>query len=84
MLFRSEEDEVNLTALEFRLLMVLLARRGRVLSREALLDQVWGLQAEVETRTVDTMMKRLRDKLGAAGRYLETVRGVGYRFSDQD
>ncbi len=79
-----EEDEVNLTALEFRLLMVLLARRGRVLSREALLDQVWGLQAEVETRTVDTMMKRLRDKLGAAGRYLETVRGVGYRFSDQD
>jgi two-component system phosphate regulon response regulator PhoB len=79
-----DEQEVGLTALEFRLLVVLLTRRGRVLSREALLDQVWGLQAEVETRTVDTMMKRLRDKLAAAGRYLETVRGVGYRFSDQD
>lgn len=79
-----DEVEVNLTALEFRLLVALLSRRGRVLSREALLEQVWGLQAEVETRTVDTMMKRLRDKLGVAGRYLETVRGVGYRFSDQD
>jgi len=79
-----DEAEVSLTALEFRLLVALLARRGRVLSRESLLDQVWGLQAEVETRTVDTMMKRLRDKLGTAGRHLETVRGVGYRFSDQD
>jgi two-component system phosphate regulon response regulator PhoB len=76
--------EVVLTALEFRLLVALATRRGRVLSREALLDGVWGLHADIETRTVDTMMKRLRDKLGAAGRYLETVRGVGYRFSDVD
>jgi two-component system, OmpR family, phosphate regulon response regulator PhoB len=79
-----EGQEVSLTALEFRLLTTLHARRGRVCTREALLDQVWGIQADVETRTVDTMMKRLRDKLGAAGRYLETVRGVGYRFSEAD
>jgi two-component system phosphate regulon response regulator PhoB len=73
-----------MTALEFRLLVTLATRRGRVMTREALLDDVWGIQAEVETRTVDTMMKRLRDKLSAAGRYVETVRGVGYRFSDRD
>lgn len=77
-------DEVQLTALEFRLLGALLSQRGRVFSREALLDRVWGIQADIETRTVDTMMKRLRDKLGAAGRYLETVRGVGYRFGEAD
>lgn len=76
--------EVILTALEFRLLFALARQPGRVLSREALLDQVWGIQAEVETRTVDTMMKRLRDKLGAAGAFIETVRGVGYRFADRD
>ena len=78
------ETGVVLTALEFRLLVGLATNRGRVLSREALLDSVWGMRADIETRTVDTMMKRLRDKLGAAGRYVETVRGVGYRFSDQD
>jgi two-component system phosphate regulon response regulator PhoB len=75
---------ITLTAMEFRLLGMLASRRGRVLTRETLLDQVWGIQADIETRTVDTVMKRLRDKLGSAGRYLETVRGVGYRFSDQD
>jgi two-component system phosphate regulon response regulator PhoB len=76
--------EVPVTALEFRLLVTLASNRGRVFTREALLDRVWGIQAELETRTVDTMTKRLRDKMGEAGRYVETVRGVGYRFSDQD
>ena len=48
----------------------------------ALLDDVWGIQAEITTRTVDTHVKRLREKLGGAGDYIETVRGVGYRFAD--
>jgi two-component system, OmpR family, phosphate regulon response regulator PhoB len=72
--------EIVLTALEFRLLATLLARKGRVQSREMLLDTVWGIQAEVTTRTVDTHVKRLREKLGPAGAYVETLRGVGYRF----
>jgi two-component system phosphate regulon response regulator PhoB len=53
-----------------------------VQSRERLLDDVWGMDVEVTTRTVDTHVKRLREKLGEAGRYVETVRGVGYRFSE--
>ena len=73
-------EELKLTALEFRLLTTFYERRGRVQSRERLLTDVWGYQAEVTTRTVDTHMKRLREKLGAAGEYIETVRGVGYRF----
>ncbi|MFN0151890.1 MAG: response regulator [bacterium] len=72
--------EVPLTALEFRLLTTLHERRDRVQSRERLLDDVWGIEAEVFTRTVDTHVKRLRQKLGTAGDYIETVRGVGYRF----
>ena len=72
--------EVPLTLLEFRLLKFLASATGRVCTREALLDQVWGYSSEVETRTVDTHVKRLRDKLGEAGDAIETVRGVGYRF----
>ncbi len=74
-------EEIDLTALELRLLIVLYDRRGRVLSREALLSDVWGIQGDVTTRTVDTHVKRLREKLGASGAYIETVRGVGYRFA---
>lgn len=74
------DRELTLTALEFRLLLTLASRAGRVQSRETLLDEVWGIQAAVETRTVDTMMKRLRDKLGSTGRLIETIRGIGYRF----
>jgi two-component system, OmpR family, phosphate regulon response regulator PhoB len=75
-----EDHEVPLTALEFRLLGALFDRRDRVQSRATLLDEVWGVSSELETRTVDTHVKRLREKLGAAGVYIETVRGVGYRF----
>jgi len=75
--------EVNLTALEFRLLRTLMERRGRVQTRETLLEDVWGISADVTTRTVDTHVKRLREKLQAADRYIETVRGVGYRFSEE-
>jgi two-component system, OmpR family, phosphate regulon response regulator PhoB len=76
-----DADEVALTALELRLLCTLYDRRGRVQSRAVLLDEVWRMSSDVNTRTVDTHVKRLREKLGAAGAYLETVRGVGYRFT---
>jgi two-component system phosphate regulon response regulator PhoB len=75
-------DEVTLTALELKLLTTLLARRGRVQSRDRLLSDVWGIDADVTTRTVDTHIKRLRTKLGAAADYIETLRGVGYRFRE--
>jgi two-component system phosphate regulon response regulator PhoB len=75
-----DDEELGLTALEFKLLVTLLERRGRVQTRERLLDDVWGIRADVTTRTVDTHVKRLRQKLGAAGPYVETRRGVGYRF----
>ena len=74
------DHEVSLTALEFRLLMTLHDRRGRVLSRDLLLDEVWGTQADITARNVDTHVKRVREKLATAGEYIETVRGVGYRF----
>ena len=74
-----EGEEVELTALEFRLLLDLATRPGRVQSRNALLERVWGYVPDIETRTVDTHVKRLREKLGAGARYVETVRGVGYR-----
>lgn len=73
-------EECFLTALEFRLLTTVYSRRGRVQTRDRLLADVWGYQADVTTRTVDTHIKRLREKLGDAGAYILTVRGVGYRF----
>jgi len=74
--------EVQLTPLEFKLLTTMMARLGRVQSREQLLEDVWEMSAEVETRTVDTHVKRLREKLGSGRDLLETVRGVGYRLVD--
>lgn len=71
---------VELTAIEFKLLVLLMQRIGRVQSREQLLRDVWEYDAHIDTRTVDTHMRRLRDKLGRAASYLDTVRGVGYRF----
>jgi len=71
---------VDLTATEFKLLMVLAQRKGRVQSREQLLRDVWEYNNLIDTRTVDTHMRRLREKLGPASKYLDTVRGVGYRF----
>lgn len=75
-----EREEVELTALEFKLLVTLYDRRDRVQSRATLLDDVWGISADITTRTVDTHVKRLREKLAGARDYIETVRGVGYRF----
>jgi two-component system phosphate regulon response regulator PhoB len=73
---------VELTATEFKLLAMLMERRGRVQTRDRLLTDVWGYEGDVDTRTVDTHVRRLREKLGKAADYIETVRGVGYRFSD--
>jgi two-component system phosphate regulon response regulator PhoB len=74
------DNEVQLTAMEFRLLTTLMLRRGRVQTREMLLSDVWEMNPEIDTRTVDTHIKRLREKLGEAASLIETVRGVGYRF----
>lgn len=75
--------EVQLTAMEFKLLVLLMERRGRMQSRERLLNDVWDIDAEVTTRTVDTHIKRLRQKLGKMGKCIETVRGSGYRFCEE-
>jgi len=78
------DKEIVLTALEFKLLQHLVKRKGRVQTREQLLGDVWGYSAEVTTRTVDTHIKRLREKLGNTSEYIQTIRGVGYRFSNVD
>jgi two-component system phosphate regulon response regulator PhoB len=78
-----DEQEVELTALELRLLLMLHDRKNRVQSRETLLEEVWGLSSDITTRTVDTHVKRLREKLGPAASYIETVRGAGYRFAEE-
>jgi two-component system phosphate regulon response regulator PhoB len=77
-----EGTEVTLTALEFKLLVTLFERRNRVQTRSGLLEHVWGIHAHISTRTVDAHVKRLREKLGNARDYVETVRGVGYRFKE--
>jgi len=79
-----DDQEVSLTTLEFKLLYKLLECRGRVQSRETLLEEVWGINAEVTTRTVDMHIMRLRQKLGPAQDTIETLRGVGYRIRKGD
>ena len=74
-------QEISLTALEFKLLKHLINRKGRVQTRDQLLEDVWGYSSNVTTRTVDTHIKRLREKLGSVGDHIQTIRGVGYRFS---
>jgi len=78
---RVSDKAVVLTALEFRLLRTFLERPGRVQTRETLLSDVWGIDADITTRTVDTHIKRLREKLGPAGDVIETIRGVGYKLT---
>lgn len=74
---------IDLTATEFKLLHLLMERQGRVQTREHLLLNVWNYSTEIETRTVDTHVRRLREKLGAEAGWIETIRGVGYRISDK-
>jgi two-component system, OmpR family, phosphate regulon response regulator PhoB len=77
-----DQREVELTVIEFKLLVMLFERRNRVQSRSSLLSDVWGVASDIESRTVDTHVKRLREKLGLAGEYVQTVRGIGYRFAE--
>jgi two-component system phosphate regulon response regulator PhoB len=77
-----KDKPLELTATEFKLLATLMERRGRVQTRDTLLQDVWGYSGDIDTRTVDTHIRRLREKLGRAGEWIETVRGVGYRFVD--
>jgi len=77
---RIEGKPLDFTATEFKLLTVLMERCGRLQSREKLLNDVWGYESAIDTRTVDTHIRRLREKLGVAAELVETVRGFGYRM----
>ena len=78
-----KKKPVQLTSTEFKLLVELVSNRGRVQTRERLLDKVWGYTYEGYGRTVDTHIRRLREKLGSLGDFIETIRGVGYRFREE-
>jgi len=80
---RVEGEPVELTPTEYRLLVALLERRGRVQTRRQLLEAAWDVHVEIETRTVDMHVQRLRNKLGSAGPLIETVRGFGYRLNTE-
>jgi len=80
---RVNGKRVHLTSLEFKLLRTLIQRRGRVQDRDKLLNDVWGYESVIDTRTVDTHVRRLREKLGKAGDSIETVRGFGYRLREE-
>jgi two-component system phosphate regulon response regulator PhoB len=77
-------QEMALTALEFKLLITFMSRLGRVQTRESLLQDVWGMSSDLQTRTVDTHVKRLREKLRAGRDLIETVRGIGYRMVEPE
>ena len=77
-----KDKEIELTPMDFKLLAILIERRGRVQTRDRLLSDVWSIDAMIETRTIDTHIKRLREKLGKPGVMIETVRGLGYRFKE--
>jgi two-component system phosphate regulon response regulator PhoB len=79
-----DDREIHVSALEMRVLLYLLRSPGRMRTRKKLLTEVWGYNPEVQSRTVDTHIKRLRDKLGTAADLLQTVRGVGFRLADPD
>ena len=79
-----EGEQIRLTYKEFLLLCTLLENQGRVLTREVLMDKVWGLGVERENRTLDVHIRTLRQKLGPVGSRIQTVRGVGYRLEDRE
>jgi len=80
---RVRGKQVELTATEFKLLTLLIERRGRVQGRDGLLNEVWGYESAIDTRTVDTHVRRLREKLGPAADCIETIRGFGYRVPEE-
>lgn len=82
-LIKVDKEEIELTKTEIKLLEYLFSTKGRVATREMLLNSIWGYDVAVTTRTVDTHVKRLRTKLKKAGEYIETVHGIGYRFKEK-
>ncbi len=76
-------QELVLTLMEFKLLVALLKRKGQAQSREMLLSDVWDVDRSINTRTIDTHITRLREKLGESGRQIKTVRGLGYKFDEE-
>ena len=78
-----KDKKLVLTKTEFNLLITLVQNKGRVQTRDKLLENVWGYDAEVDTRTIDTHMRRLREKMGSLAERFETIRGVGYRFLEE-
>jgi DNA-binding response OmpR family regulator len=79
-----KDKVIELTQMEFKLLVTLMERRGRVQTRDRLLSDVWDMDTSIDTRTIDTHIKRLREKLGKSGDLIETVRGLGYKFKEED
>jgi len=79
-----DKEAIELTPMEFKLLITLMRRIGKVQSRDRLLDDVWDIASDVTTRTIDTHIKRLRQKLGESGKLIETVRGLGYKFREEE
>jgi len=75
---------IDFTQMEFKLLVTLMERRSRVQTRDRLLSDVWDMDSSIDTRTIDTHIKRLREKLGKSGSFIETVRGLGYKFKEED
>lgn len=78
-----EEKEIELTLIEFNLLLTLVRRKGRVQTREMLLNDVWGIDKDIFSRTIDTHMRNLRKKMGKMQKYIHTIRGMGYKFEDE-
>ena len=78
-----DKKNIKLTLMEFKLLVMLVQKKEKVLSRDRLLDDIWDIAADIDTRTVDTHIKRLRQKLGKTGKLIKTVRGIGYKFSEE-
>ncbi len=79
-----DKKEISLTQIEFKLLVNFIKRKGRVQSRDRLLEDVWEMDSDVTTRTIDTHIKRLREKLGKSGKLIETVRGIGYKLIEEE
>ena len=78
-----EEKETDLTLIEFNLLLTLIRRKGRVQTRETLLNDVWGIDKDIFSRTIDTHMRNHRKKMGKMQKYIHTIRGMGYKFEDE-
>lgn len=80
----ADKKGIKLTLMEFKLLVTLMQKKGKAQSRDKLLEDIWDIAADVTTRTIDTHIKRLRQKLGRSGKFIETIRGIGYRFSEEE